>query len=401
MSRLSPVAAARSILQLRILDPSMGSGAFLVPAVHLLAEAYGRARVAEGLDADGRIDDDERAAYRRLVVERCIYGVDKNPMAVELAKMSLWLATASRNRPLSFLDANLRCGDSLVGAFLDDLDRLPAPLVKGRVAADSRQARLPLPAVSPSLAHLVSGRGRIAEAPSELPEEVHAKGQQLRDLLDDDGVRHLRARADLWVAAFFWPTDAPALNAGTYRAFASHLAECGRLPHPPAQEAFERVEREVRPFHWELEFPEVYFDETGRRRDDAGFDAVLGNPPWEGITFKQPSSTRGTSRRSRSPYQGGEARLADAISPGSRHGGLPAVNQRLDSEKTISVSGQYECSEWAVRSYIPRLLERDCISLAGRPPGTHPGLRFLLTRERNTTAAPYRGERRSERSPLR
>jgi hypothetical protein len=108
-----------------VIDPAMGSGAFLVAAVHFLAEAYGQARIAEGLDADHLIDDEERAAYRRVVVERCIYGVDKNPMAVELAKVSLWLATASADRPLSFLDAKLRCGDSLVGAFLDDLDRLP------------------------------------------------------------------------------------------------------------------------------------------------------------------------------------------------------------------------------------------------------------------------------------
>lgn len=112
---LEPLIEGRSseeILLLRVIDPSMGSGAFLVPAVHFLAEAYGQARIAEGLDADNLIDDEERAAYRRLVVERCIYGVDKNPMAVELAKVSLWLATASKDRPLSFLDAKLRCGDS-------------------------------------------------------------------------------------------------------------------------------------------------------------------------------------------------------------------------------------------------------------------------------------------------
>jgi N-6 DNA Methylase len=206
---LEPLVAGRSskeILDLRVIDPAMGSGAFLVAAVHFLAEACGQARIAEGMDADHLIDDEERAAYRRVVVERCIYGVDKNPMAVELAKVSLWLATASADRPLSFLDAKLRCGDSLVGAFLDDLDRLPPVLVRGRKGADEAQLRLPVEGARADLARLAAGRRELALAPSDFPEQVRDKGARLRRYLDAEGLHRLRLRANLWVSAFSGPS---------------------------------------------------------------------------------------------------------------------------------------------------------------------------------------------------
>ena len=115
----------------------MGSGGFLVPAVHRLTEAYGEALARAGEDIDHKLDDHERAAYRRLIVERCIYGVDLNPMAVELAKVSLWLATAAAGKPLSFLDAHLRCGNALVGAAIDGLGTSPP--------VDPRHAATPTP----------------------------------------------------------------------------------------------------------------------------------------------------------------------------------------------------------------------------------------------------------------
>jgi hypothetical protein len=286
---LEPLVAGRSseeILDLRVIDPAMGSGAFLVAAVHFLAEAYGQARIAEGLDADTLIDDEERATYRRIVVERCIYGVDKNPMAVELAKVSLWLATASADRPLSFLDAKLGCGDSLVGAFLDDLERLPAVLVRGRRGVDEAQLHLPVEGARADLARLAAGRREIAQAPSDHPAQVQEKAARLRRHLDAGGLRRLRLRANLWVSAFYWPKHAPPLTAREYRAYVSYAAERGVVPLRAAQDAVDEVAREVRPFHWELEFPEAFFEPNGTRRADAGFDAIIGNPPWEFIRFK-------------------------------------------------------------------------------------------------------------------
>jgi hypothetical protein len=351
-----------------VIDPAMGSGAFLVAAVHFLAEAYGQARIAEGLDADHLIDDEERAAYRRVVVERCIYGVDKNPMAVELAKVSLWLATASADRPLSFLDAKLRCGDSLVGAFLDDLDRLPPVLVRGRKGADEAQLRLPVEGARADLARLAAGRREIAEAPSEFPEQVRDKATRLRRYLDAEGLRRLRLRANLWVSAFYWPRHAPPLTAREYRAYVSHAAEHGVLPLHAAQDAVEEVAREVRPFQWELEFPEVFFTPDGSRRPDAGFDAILGNPPWEGITFKQAEffprfdpafAFARTKEEKRS--------IADSVlAQVDGKQAFESVNARIEAEKSyIKTSGQYRLlGTKGTFNYYRAFLERDLALLA-------------------------------------
>ena len=127
---LSPLvedAAPHRILELRIVDPAMGSGAFLVAACRYLAEAYEAALVRHGGCHPGEIGDEERAAIRRTIAGRCLYGVDLNPMAVQLARLSLWLATLSADRPLTFLDHRLQTGDSLLGAWLDCLRRAPVP----------------------------------------------------------------------------------------------------------------------------------------------------------------------------------------------------------------------------------------------------------------------------------
>jgi hypothetical protein len=370
---LEPLVAGRSskeILDLRVIDPAMGSGAFLVVAVHFLAEAYGQARITEGLDADNLIDDEERAAYRRVVVERCIYGVDKNPMAVELAKVSLWLATASADRPLSFLDAKLRCGDSLVGAFLDDLDRLPPVLVRGRKDADEAQLRLPVEGARADLARLANGRREIAEAPSDHPIQVQEKAARLRRYVDADGLRRLRLRATLWVSAFYWPKHAPPLSASEYRAYMSYAAEHGVLPLRAAQDAVDEVASEVRPFHWELEFPEAFFEPDGTRRADAGFDAIVGNPPWESIRFKlgefygrfEPSFAFARTKEEKSNIAEAALRHVEVKeafeSSSARVEAEKAYIKKSDQYRMLGVKGAF--------NYYRAFLERDLRLLASR-----------------------------------
>ena len=114
-----------AILSLRVLDPAMGSGAFLVAACRYLASAYEAALVRDGAVSGEDITEVDRAEFRRAVAQRCLYGVDINPMAVQLGRLSLWLATLSADRPLTFLDHRLRAGNSLVGASLSDLARQP------------------------------------------------------------------------------------------------------------------------------------------------------------------------------------------------------------------------------------------------------------------------------------
>ena len=129
------------ILQLRIVDPAMGSGAFLVAACGYLAGAYEAALVRTGGCHSSDIGELERTLIRRTIAERCLYGVDLNPMAVQLARLSLWLATLAADRPLTFLDHRLQVGDSLLVAWVQNLRHSP---VAGRRHATRPALSLPL-----------------------------------------------------------------------------------------------------------------------------------------------------------------------------------------------------------------------------------------------------------------
>jgi len=286
---LTQDATPEQILSLRICDPAMGSGGFLVPAVHRLTEAYGEALARAGEDIDHKLDDRERAAYRRLIVERCIYGVDLNPMAVELAKVSLWLATAAAGKPLSFLDAHLRCGDALIGATTDGWDSLPAPLQKSRDAEagdDPAQASL-FDVERPDLTTVIGIRQDLAASPSDDRLQVRAKEQRFARLISSDDFQRLRDLGDWWIAPFYLDDFR---RAADWREGRRQIETGQPSPYPGIGALSARVRQQtrddIRPFHWEIEFPEVFFDATGTRRPDAGFDAIIGNPPWEGITFK-------------------------------------------------------------------------------------------------------------------
>lgn len=207
-----------SFLQLRVLDPAMGSGHFLVSAAAYIAQY-----IATDPAYDGGLT---LAEIQRLVAERCIYGVDVNPMAVELAQLSLWLTTARRDEPLTFLN-NLRVGNSLVGAELDDL------LAEGETIFVQRLSR--------DAEAILEQIGEIGARETRRGDDVHEKERlaAAADALRDP----LEQYADEVVA--------PAFSNGV-----------GRF------------------FHWELEFPEVFLGPNGRRREGGGFDGVIGNPPY-------------------------------------------------------------------------------------------------------------------------
>ena len=125
---LAPLVDGRpadEILRLRIVDPSMGSGAFLVAACVFLADCCEQALIRDGQWPAAEVSAADRASLRRQIAERCLYGVDLNPTAVQLARLSLWLTTLAANRPLTFLDHHLAAGNSLIGACLSDLSRPP------------------------------------------------------------------------------------------------------------------------------------------------------------------------------------------------------------------------------------------------------------------------------------
>jgi hypothetical protein len=266
--RLGPDARPKEVLDLKVCDPAMGSGAFLVEACRALAarlvQAWARwPETRPKLPADE--DDDLHA--RRLVAQRCLYGVDKNPMATDLAKLSLWLATLARDHEFTFLDHALKSGDSLVG------------LTRSQIAAlhwDSSKPGLPLfrDLIRERFEAALTGRQEIREAPDDVERAIQeARYQHIERRLSD-----ARLLGDAVIAAFF--------SAGKPRAREAKRQEIESwLNEPPASmwmkvgglaATLRQGDPPIPRFHWELEFPEVF------ARENPGFDAFFGNPPFLG-----------------------------------------------------------------------------------------------------------------------
>ncbi len=268
------------ILRLKILDPAMGSGHFLLRACQYLAEEIATNPNTGDPHAD-RLGGDESILtfWKRRIVEHCLYGVDMNPLAVELAKVALWLETASRSEPLTFLDHHLRYGNSLVGGWVGDLGALPGgpsvPLFEQLVSS-----RLPI---------LLEGLKQISDTPSETANQVKQKARLYRQVVDKVR-RPLLTVADLWCATFYL-NDAERPNPQQYDEALGTLGSPAKHRRLTKQAWFAKAIQTARRldvacFHWELEFPEVFFDLSGRV-EEAGFDAVIGNPPYDVLSEKE------------------------------------------------------------------------------------------------------------------
>lgn len=284
---------AEEIKQFTILDPAMGSGHFLVTALSRLAQHHALARrrsthpsprrdpgetdadYAARLDAhDAETEPTmlEVAASERELVEHCIYGVDLNPLAVELAKLSLWLSTLSSDRPLSFLDHHLRVGNSLIGGRIDQLGTLT-------MATTPQPARRLFAVVLDRVRdQMLAYFQTISAMPSTTAAEIHAKADAFATFRTYS--QPLRQVAHSWVSHQLGHTLSEAQYEQCLNAVDDYYAT------PPDTTAWEALEQEAwflhaqqhaahaKFFHWELEFPQVLLDEP------RGFDAVVGNPPW-------------------------------------------------------------------------------------------------------------------------
>ena len=251
-----------AVLDLKVCDPAMGSGAFLVEACRQLGDAIIEAWRIHGGRPEIPPDEDETVFARRLVAQKCLYGVDRNPVAVDLAKLSLWLVTLAKDHPLTFVDHALRSGDSLVGFSRNQIGAFDwAGGGRGLFATNVRE----------SLERVRDLRRQIREAGDDVSDAVR------RALWKDaeDELASVRFYGYLLATAFFGGKK-PAEREAQRRSLATELARADAEQHLGWVEEFRARETPLAPFHWEIEFPEV-FD-----RDNPGFDALVGNPPFAG-----------------------------------------------------------------------------------------------------------------------
>ena len=257
---------AEQILDLKVCDPAMGSGAFLVEACRQLGDALVEAWQAHDAMPEIPPDENEIIFARRQVAQRCLYGVDRNPKAVDLAKLSLWLITLAKDHPLTFLDHALRPGDALVG-----LSRRQLVAFHWKDDAKPFQAGFEAMRAREHLTRASELRRRVREADDSVSE------LELRHLCDDASreTENVRLLGDLVLAAFFEGSK-PRQREGLRRQLADAVQRGDLHCHLGWLDELRRKEPPLAPFHWELEFPEV-FD-----RENPGFDVVVGNPPFGG-----------------------------------------------------------------------------------------------------------------------
>lgn len=325
------VRTPEEILSIKVCDPACGSGSFLVAALEYLTDAlleslYVHGRIPhEGSDTaaalPGCTDDDSltadlipcppsdkdfdrklRARLMRHVVERCIYGVDIDPLAVELARVALWIKTMDRDLPFTFLDHKIKVGNSLVGCWLDRLEDYPV-LAWSREGGDKdhsgvhyeknvwtrairsfrndrikKEMRAWLETPETQRLHYLTGPAVFEDIHRELQEaldQVHelsvsdpeeAEEVYRGKVLGHPSLTKLKRAMDGWCALWFWPAEELLDKAPT---------PMNMVGDENTQAISEKIAQEFRFFHWELEFPDVF---NSKRK---GFDAVIGNPPWD------------------------------------------------------------------------------------------------------------------------
>ena len=265
---------AEQILALKICDPAMGSGAFLVESCRLLAEllerAWAREGLPEALKPGGPAHGEEPLLYaRRLIAQRCLYGVDKNSFAVNLARLSLWLVSLSKDAPFTFVDHSLKCGDSLVGMERSEIE--------GALKGASLQRELQM-AYFDQVRQQEARSFELFHSDSRSDADDTQKRQALEDL--NASTAYLRVVGDLLVAAFFngkKPKDRSDLREQYLSATITHgSVESLRQGTVKFISGLTGLDQEIRPLHWQLAFPDVF------GRENPGFDVLVGNPPFLG-----------------------------------------------------------------------------------------------------------------------
>ncbi|MDL0130440.1 TaqI-like C-terminal specificity domain-containing protein [Halobacterium salinarum] len=259
----------QSVLDLKVLDPAMGSAHFLTSATGYLTE-----QVMEVV-REQEIQGYDEQELRRDIAKECIYGVDVNGMAVELGKLSMWLETLAADQPLAFLDHHLKAGNSLVGSDItevlsDDVDDEGGQLTLMQVAARARKD---------TLEHVMELMQELLAIDNETLDDIKSMEELYDEIREDPLYQRLFEIANVHTAEEFG-LDVPE---GVYEEMAGAIENGDEWAEIQEQDWFRSAQAmadEEDFFHWELEYPEVFFGEDGEMREDAGFDAVVGNPPY-------------------------------------------------------------------------------------------------------------------------
>ncbi len=283
LERLGQDARPEDILDLKVLDPATGSGAFLVEACRQLSARLIEAWNLHDGPPDLPADEDELLHARRLVAQRCLYGVDRNRMAIDLARLSLWLVTLARDHEFTFIDHALRHGDSLVGLTRNQIEGFHWD-AESKDSIEMPRPRFQLGTETPEVRKHVTRVSEMRQLIRELGDE--APEHELRELLDEAEreLRNIRQVADLVLTAFF-EGGRPKERESVRLKYASLLLE----EDWAATDSCVATKLPVAPFHWEPEFPEVF------ERENAGFDAIVGNPPFAGKNMVAAANVAGYS----------------------------------------------------------------------------------------------------------
>jgi hypothetical protein len=300
--------AESALLSIKILDPACGSGHFLLAAARRLGKELARVRTGEEEPAPEAVREAVRA-----VISQCIYGVDKNPLAVELCRVSLWLEAHTPGKPLTFLEHRIRYGDSLVGLLDLEilLEGIPNDAFK-RVSGDDRRLVASLRKLnrqevhgqgnlflsydsSATIRELADEDLNLDSMPDDSPAAIRKKRRAYERMRNQS--HWARTAANIWVSAYFQPRDGSVPNAGLITTATLFQWLLRQPVHPQALAQVEAlsVRKEHPFFHWPLEFPSVFQkrEDTESQRQTVGsaagpgFDVVLGNPPWERIKLQE------------------------------------------------------------------------------------------------------------------
>lgn len=292
-------AQESALLSIAVCDPSVGSGHFLVGAAHYLAEHLGSIRARTSGE-----DDATPAMYQqalRDVISHCLYGVDLNPMAVELCKVTLWMESMEPGKPLSFLDHHIRLGNSLIGAPADAFEiGIPDGAFRG-LEGDDKTALKELKKINRNRGRTSIASGLFAtqgnsmydpraaftgieNLPSESIADIQTKVHAYAKLRSSKAFKEEKAILDAWTAAFFFPKSME-LQPVRYHGITNDYLDSLAHSKAPSQnlvvdsDVVEAIVADFHFFHWHLEFPLVF--------SRGGFDVMLGNPPWERVKLQQ------------------------------------------------------------------------------------------------------------------